>query len=126
MKHARRDDKFGNARFVRNIFEKSLGLQSSRLARLNSKLAKADLMTLAAQDIPCEQETGFDPLTIDFKPSLWVAECPGCHKSLKGGLKYLAQEVACKCGSRFQYPWWSLVPGSTPGLGNLNSPGGSA
>lgn len=46
-----KDVNFGNARFVRNLFEKSGQRQAARLAR-NANLTKEELRTLLAADIP--------------------------------------------------------------------------
>jgi type VII secretion ATPase EccA len=45
-----KDKNFGNARFVRNIFEKSIANQASRLAA-QANISKTDLQTLTAEDI---------------------------------------------------------------------------
>lgn len=48
--YARRDKRFGNGRFVRNIFEKAIQNQADRLAALSNP-SKADLMTIHAEDL---------------------------------------------------------------------------
>ena len=47
---ARRDSKFGNGRYVRNVFEKSLNNQALRL-NSDSSLSKEDLITIAKEDV---------------------------------------------------------------------------
>jgi SpoVK/Ycf46/Vps4 family AAA+-type ATPase len=49
--YASRDKSFGNARFVRNLFEKTIEMQANRLAILNSN-SKEILTTIIAEDIP--------------------------------------------------------------------------
>jgi SpoVK/Ycf46/Vps4 family AAA+-type ATPase len=54
-----RDDSFGNARLVRNVFEKSTEHQAMRLSK-NSDISRADLTTLLPEDFPSVQQ----PLSI--------------------------------------------------------------
>lgn len=49
--YAQRDDNFGNARDVRNLFERVVSRQSDRVASVVSP-KKEDLITLSAEDIP--------------------------------------------------------------------------
>lgn len=46
-----RDRSFGNARYVRNVFEKSLELQATRLSA-DTSLDKTELTTITSEDIP--------------------------------------------------------------------------
>lgn len=46
-----RDARFGNARLVRNIFDKTVEKQANRLSKF-SKVSKEMLMTIAPEDIP--------------------------------------------------------------------------
>lgn len=48
---ANKDKNFGNGRFVRNMFEKTLQLQATRLAELQN-LSKEDLQLIVDEDIP--------------------------------------------------------------------------
>jgi len=45
-----RDEKFGNARDVRNIFEETIAIQASRLARLGNP-SRVELSTIEEHDI---------------------------------------------------------------------------
>ncbi len=49
--YSNRDKSFGNGRFVRNIFEKSLERQANRIASI-ALLDKETLTTITADDIP--------------------------------------------------------------------------
>lgn len=51
-----RDENFGNARDVRNVFERAVARQSDRLAALDAP-GKEELMALAAEDLREEEET---------------------------------------------------------------------
>ncbi len=57
--YERRDENFGNARDVRNLFEKAVSRQADRVARLDSP-TKEQLMQLLPQDLkePEQDETG--------------------------------------------------------------------
>ena len=62
----RRQKGFGNAREVRNVFEKSLARQAIRLAALPSR-SKDDLVTITEADLPLEMRT---PSVSSEQPSL--------------------------------------------------------
>jgi hypothetical protein len=50
--HGERDRSFGNARLVRNIFEKAVERQADRLASSGAEMTKEALCELRAEDIP--------------------------------------------------------------------------
>jgi hypothetical protein len=52
-----RDENFGNARDVRNLFEKAVARQSDRVARLEAP-TKEELMELLPEDLKDPEETG--------------------------------------------------------------------
>jgi len=111
LAHRKRDDRFGNARFVRNAYEQATNLHSARLVAAGT-IDKAALVTLDACDIPLG--LAGEARMLDLSQSQWVAECPGCGKVSKAGVKFLGQRVSCKCGQKFIFPWWNIVPGSVP------------
>jgi hypothetical protein len=49
-----RDERFGNGRFVRNLFQETIRRQSLRLAQGNGSASKADLQLIKGEDIPTE------------------------------------------------------------------------
>jgi ATPase family associated with various cellular activities (AAA)/AAA lid domain len=114
--HIQRDERFGNARFVRNVYEQTLGLLSQRLTSGTVNIDKAALTTIDGSDIPFGMATRIDVRNLDLTESLWLAECPGCGKSRKSGIKFLGRRVSCKCGQKFPFPWWNPVPGTLKGL----------
>ncbi|MBU5435707.1 AAA family ATPase [Pseudoflavonifractor sp. MSJ-37] len=57
-----RDENFGNAREVRNLFEKAVARQADRVAQLEAP-TKEDLMALSAADIRGEEEKEKEPST---------------------------------------------------------------
>ncbi len=69
-----RDKAFGNARLVRNLFEKSIEKQANRLAVLNS-LTDEDLTTLLPEDIPTEA-LNIHAGTVDWQSLSYTAPAP--------------------------------------------------
>lgn len=117
LTYNQRDERFGNARFIRNVFEQAISRHSQRLAGLPAdQVTKQSLITLDAPDIPFDAIKDFDVTHVDLQEARWEAECPGCGKASTGGVKYLGQRVTCKCGQKFLFPWWSLVPSSAKAL----------
>lgn len=117
LAYRQRDERFGNARFVRNIFEQAISRHSQRLASLpDAQIDKHSLITLDAPDIPFEAIPDFDIRSIDLQEAKWDCECPGCGNASKGGLKFLGQRVSCKCGQKFTFPWWSIDPATVKGI----------
>lgn len=81
--YRQRDERFGNARFVRNAYERAVGRHSDRLARIGSPLDKDALMIIDAEDIPPVVIDGLDVIFLDLAGSRWKAGCPGCHTVLR-------------------------------------------
>src|SRR5271166_644834 len=117
LAYRQRDERFGNARFVRNVFEQAISRHSQRLASLpDAQIDKQSLITLDATDIPFDAISDFDIRAIDLQEAKWDCECPGCGKTSKGGVKFLGQRVSCKCGQKFIFPWWSIDPTTVRGI----------
>jgi tetratricopeptide (TPR) repeat protein len=117
LAYQQRDERFGNARFVRNVFEQAISRHSQRLAALpDAKIDKQSLITLDAPDIPFDAITDFDIRSVILDEAKWDCECPGCGRASKGGVKFLGQRVSCKCGQRFVFPWWSIDPSTLKGI----------
>jgi SpoVK/Ycf46/Vps4 family AAA+-type ATPase len=58
--HAARDERFGNARMVRNFFERTISTQADRLASVQSEPDKQQLVAIIKEDLPIH----------DFAPQL--------------------------------------------------------
>jgi SpoVK/Ycf46/Vps4 family AAA+-type ATPase len=65
-----RDEKFGNARTVRNVYEMALSRQAERLSNIGGQLNKSDLVTIDSQDIPFEMVKAFDPRALNNRAQL--------------------------------------------------------
>ena len=116
LAHSQRDEHFGNARFVRNVYENTTMKQSSRLAAEHS-ITKQALATLEQVDIPFEMIPNFDVNGLDLSQSRWSGTCPGCQKSFDAKLDFIGQRVTCKqCGEKFMFPWWNPVPVTIGGV----------
>ncbi|QDU76744.1 Stage V sporulation protein K [Bremerella volcania] len=113
-----RDERFGNARFVRNVFERAVGLHSERLAaQPEASITREDLIDFTKDDIPLEAHHPLKGKTIDLENAEWLATCPGCGLESDGGAKFLGLRVTCrKCQEKFQFPWWQVRPETVGGI----------
>ena len=111
--YAKRNQNFGNARFVRNAYEKTLGRHADRLADYSDDITRDMLITIEADDLPFEMVSGI-PQALDLGESKWRGKCPGCGKVAESRLNVIGKRVRCKCGAMFRFPWWNLRPESLP------------
>jgi hypothetical protein len=107
--YVKKDEKFGNARFVRNVYEKTLGNHADRLASVDGAVTTEMLSTLEADDLPFGMVIGLAG-PFDATESKWNVKCPGCEKVFGVGLALIGNRVNCKCGAKFRCPWWNLRP----------------
>lgn len=107
--YAKKDEKFGNARFVRNVYEKTLGNHADRLAGVDGTVTTEMLSTIEANDLPFGMVVGLAG-PFDVKESKWNVQCPGCKKVFGVGVALIGNRVNCKCGAKFRCPWWNLRP----------------
>lgn len=114
--HSRKDEHFGNARFVRNVYESTTMKQSARLATMH-EITKQALATLERIDIPFGMISDFDGNLLDFSQSRWRAVCPGCQEQIKARLEFIGRQVRCKkCDRSFEFPWWYPIPTTITGI----------
>ncbi|MEW4561084.1 AAA family ATPase [Bremerella sp. JC770] len=113
-----RDERFGNARFVRNVFERAVGLHSERLAaQPEAAITREALIDFTPEDIPLDAYHPLKGKTLDLEQAEWLATCPGCGLESDGGTKFLGQRVTCrKCQEKFSFPWWDVRPDSIGGV----------
>lgn len=113
---ADRDQNFGNARLVRNAYERTLGNHADRLATNDETITRESLSTIEAVDLPFKIANGIaEPF--DLKDSRWHVNCPQCVNSTSASLPFLGEIVKCNgCGTRFRCPWWNLDRNTVSGL----------
>jgi len=117
LAYHQRDERFGNARFVRNVFEAAVSRQSQRVAALpENEISRQSLVTLDAPDISFDAISGFDVRALNLDAAEWNCECPACGKASKGGVRFLGERVFCTCGQAFIFPWWSIEPSTVAGI----------
>jgi len=110
-----RAEGFGNARFVRNAFELTLGNNANRLAAMSS-ITRQALVTIEKEDIPFEL-AGNAKGPSDISKSKWFVRCPKCEKTRSVGIQFIGQSVTCSCGSKFKCPWWNLDDKTVENIG---------
>jgi AAA+ superfamily predicted ATPase len=104
----RRDEKFGNGRLVRNVFETAIRRLANRIADIAPLTAQL-LTTIEPADIefadvPAPIYRGLDD------PALRILTiCPGCGETLRCQTNFLCHRIKCKhCGHGFQLDWDEL------------------
>lgn len=100
-----KNENFGNGRFVRNLYEKTLGNHSDRLVQAET-IDKEALTTIQAQDLPYDLVGIQGPY--DLSKSLWGGRCGACGKQSKVPLDFIGKRVKCPCGEAFIFPSWNL------------------
>jgi len=53
--HEARDEKFGNARMVRNFFERTISTQADRLSSIEGEPDKQQLVSILKEDLPIHE-----------------------------------------------------------------------
>jgi hypothetical protein len=104
-----KDEKFGNGRLVRNVFERSIRRLANRLAG-KPKLTRELLTMLQPEDVVMEgvPEKTWDVLEKDTQ--LFRLGCPSCQAVSKLPQKLLGSRVQCrKCQHEFQADWGEVL-----------------
>lgn len=104
-----RDRHFGNARFVRNVYEKTLCKHADRLIINNTEFSNEHFVTLDATDLPYELVPGAEG-PLDIGESQWLVRCPSCEAIETVSTADLLSVKECVCGASYRCPWWSLIP----------------
>ena len=100
--HEDRGVEFGNARLVRNIFERMINRHSHRLSTVDN-VSDVEITTFQVDDVPIREFTRFRPGEINLEVVTWTAACPSCGENLKGHVADISREVRCKCGCKFLF-----------------------
>lgn len=110
LAYQRRGDDFGNARFVRNVFEEVTVRNSQRLVAARQKMDKAKLMQLDPSDLMVGPLAKISPSTCKFENLKWKCNCPQCGAGHKGGINHLGRQINCmKCGKGFTFDFWNPI-----------------
>jgi hypothetical protein len=107
--YARRDSKFGNGRFVRNVFEEMCTRQAMRLSNLQAPPSTEMLQSLSGLDVPLDQ-VGLDLDLLKIENARWRADCPSCCRPNRARSSMLGRRVRCNgCQAVFSIDWPPLI-----------------
>jgi hypothetical protein len=111
---AARDQRFGNARLARNLFEETINRQADRIISLPNVdariLATIDAADFSGEDFPPPNENDLDGRTPQPKASARIfaqparidVSCPQCSKTLKATSQHVGRKGKCpSCGHAF-------------------------
>jgi hypothetical protein len=116
--YTRRDDKFGNGRFVRNTFEEMCNRQALRLTGVGGQPTKDALQTMTGADVPLDQ-VGLDADLLKLDNARWRADCSSCQRQNKVKADMLGKKVKCNaCQAVFTIDWPPLVEHAIAGMSN--------
>ena len=101
----RRDERFGNGRLARNVFERAIGQLANRIAG-TAPLTRELLTTLQPEDVVM---TDVPPAVFSDVGSATLrlrASCPACGHASGLPQEFLGKSVRCKhCGGQFCVDW---------------------
>ncbi|MCK6555286.1 hypothetical protein L6Q96_12020, partial [Candidatus Binatia bacterium] len=107
--YARRDRKFGNGRFVRNVFEEMCNRQAMRLTSAGTQPTREALQTMKGPDVPLDQ-VGLDSDLLKIENARWRAGCPACHRQHQITANMLGGSVICDgCQAGITVEWPPLI-----------------
>jgi hypothetical protein len=100
-----RDERFGNGRLARNIFEQSIERLANRISAI-VPLTHELLTTLEAVDIEMEDVPAEVWKDLESESQVFRMSCPGCHHTSRIPQAYLGRKVNCKrCNLSFSADW---------------------
>lgn len=103
--YTRRDEHFGNGRFVRNIFENSIRNLANRIAGV-APITKELLTTFEAEDIDVDSVPTKYWEKVCPQSSRFSVRCAGCGTASVIPADYLGRKVQCnKCEHQFVAAW---------------------
>ena len=104
-----RDERFGNGRLARNVFEQAIRRQANRLAPI-TQLDRKLLTTLEPTDIAMRRVPECVWSRFDEGMARLRITCPECAKETFPPIKYLGRRVRCRrCNGRFRAAWGDVV-----------------
>ena len=103
-----RDEHFGNARLVRNLFERAIRRLANRIAGI-APLTHDLLTVLEPADIEM-LEVPAATWTSDLAEQKVMIACPGCQAESRLAMEHLGKKAKCKkCGHGFVAAWGEPV-----------------
>jgi SpoVK/Ycf46/Vps4 family AAA+-type ATPase len=103
--HRERDEHFGNARLVRNVFERAIRRLANRIAGI-APLTHELLTVLEPADIEMTDVPTSVWDAADKEPRKVKISCPGCQAESKLAMEHLGKKAKCKkCGNGFVASW---------------------
>ncbi|MAR09211.1 MAG: AAA family ATPase [Blastopirellula sp.] len=103
--YQRRDEHFGNGRFVRNLFENSIRNLANRVAGV-VPISKELLTTFESEDIDTAAVPARYWERVRAEETRFAVQCVGCENSSVIPADYLGRVVRCsKCDQRFVASW---------------------
>lgn len=100
-----KDEYFGNARLVRNLYEKAVTKLADRIAGA-APLTKEMLCRIEPQDLRFEGLPADAFTSLDKGDARFTVACPGCKQSSAARPDLLGQQLKCKkCGQVFVAAW---------------------
>jgi hypothetical protein len=114
-----RDEKFGNGRLARNVFETAIRRLSNRIAEIAPLTAEL-LTVLEPGDIAFGDAPDAALGVLDDASRRLLAACPGCRRIVRFKPEFLGQRVKCKhCEHGFLVEWGDLTPPAAGGKQDL-------
>jgi hypothetical protein len=107
--YASRNERFGNGRFARNVFEDVIGRQAERLSCKSNAPAREDLRLITAADVPLDPRSVPDG-QLDPEAAVWIMPCSSCGTEHRIKTKVIGASVQCgKCGSNNLIDWPNMA-----------------
>ncbi len=107
--YRQRDEKFGNGRMVRNVFERAIRRLSNRIVGV-TKLTRELLTQFELDDVELDGVPADVVGTVQLEQRRFVITCSTCSAKSRLRADVLGCKVRCKgCQSRFAANWCPLV-----------------
>ena len=106
---ARRDERFGNGRLARNVFETTIRRLANRIVEMKN-ITRELLTTVEAEDVLMDGVPQEVWKTLAGDARRWKMMCPGCAREARFTSDMLGHTVICnKCSQKFRASWGQLV-----------------
>jgi hypothetical protein len=104
----RRDEKFGNGRLARNIFEQAIERLANRIMG-EVPLTRELLVTLQPDDILMEDVPQTTWQELDNEQRFFHAVCPSCKHPGRASQNHLGKQIQCPaCRQTFLFEWGEI------------------